>query len=179
MDTNSQVRFGGVCVPYTLGHGYGWAQGLCPRNPLAVVIYRGMWSQGIQDGLTVMRNQRVLATQKNQPPQIQALSRSWGHTAIVHFSSWVLRKKKGLNQANCCRPGQGLSEFLRCPCILQTPAHKEQAYRQRRDGCAQATLLPQSWGSQPPDALGWQDILYENSQIPSKGVASRSGKASN
>lgn len=122
MDTNSQVRFGGVCVPYTLGHGYGWAQGLCPRNPLAVVIYRGMWSQGIQDGLTVMRNQRVLATQKNQPPQIQALSRSWGHTAIVHFSSWVLRKKKGLNQANCCRPGQGLSEFLRCPCILQDPS---------------------------------------------------------
>lgn len=69
VDTNSQARFGGVCVPHTLGHGYGWAQGLNPQNPLAVVLYRGMWSQGIQDGLSVMRNQQGLATRKNQPPK--------------------------------------------------------------------------------------------------------------
>lgn len=69
-------------------------RGSARRTPLDIVIYRVIWSQGTQDGLTVIEESARRTTQKNQAPQIQALSRSLGHSAIVHVSSRVLREKR-------------------------------------------------------------------------------------
>lgn len=60
------------------GHVYNQAQHLSPQNSLAIVIYRVMCSQGIQDGLTMMRNWQVLATQKNQVPPNSGSERKLG-----------------------------------------------------------------------------------------------------
>lgn len=38
------------------------------RTPLDVVIYRVMWSQGTQDGLTVIEESTRRTTLKNQAP---------------------------------------------------------------------------------------------------------------
>lgn len=42
-----------MCAPH-IGHIYDQAQGLSLQKPLDVMIYIVMWSQGTQDGLTII-----------------------------------------------------------------------------------------------------------------------------
>lgn len=65
-----------MCVPHRLDMYMARHRGSARRTPLDVVIYRVMWSQGAQDGLTVIEESARRTTQKDQAPQIQALSRS-------------------------------------------------------------------------------------------------------